>query len=207
MTLPPLLAYLRHRHCQKRWAAKAEAPGAQAGLGLGIIQSSSICQPTLKTPVYHSAICSSHRDRFSSLWSCFSYRWTVPSHKKQAGRKKSNLEQSFISQGGSLIPSLNPMLGHSWKEMANRGPHPAQVQLYLHASGRAVWGHTWMFTSPACCASVVHVTSSSVSSYQKGGLGGGGLEWKRPRLSLVGVLEACKEKNQEEAGNISMRSG
>lgn len=40
----------------------------------------------------------------------------------------------------------------------------------LLPQGRAVWENTLIFTSPERCVSVVHVTSSSVSSCQKRGL-------------------------------------
>lgn len=162
MTLPPPLACLRYSHCQQRWAVKAKAPGAQTGLELGIIRSSSICQPTRKTLLYTTPP-SAHLTMITLLF----YEAVFPTielsrviRNRQEGETSDGLQQSFISQGGSLIP----------RRWGKRGPHTAQAQLYLHDSGRAVWGNTCMFTSPACCASVVHVTSSSVSSCQKRGV-------------------------------------
>lgn len=68
----------------------------------------------------------------------------------------------------------------------------------LLPQGRAVWENVLMLTSIPWCASVVHVTSSSVSCWQKE------VAWKMPQLSLR--LFGHK-RGKSRGGEISVKLG
>lgn len=67
-------------------------------------------------------------------------------------------------------PTMNPMLGHSWKEVGEAWASHSSGSTPRFRKGCVCVGNTWTLASPACCASVVRVTSSSVSSYQRRGV-------------------------------------
>lgn len=71
----------------------------------------------------------------------------------------------------------------------------------LLPQGRAVCENVLMLTSMQWCASVVHVTSSSVSCCQKE------VAWKMPQLSLIRLFGAHKREKSRRGGEISLKLG
>lgn len=71
----------------------------------------------------------------------------------------------------------------------------------LLPQGRAMCENVLMLTSMQWCASVVHVTSSSVSCCQKE------VAWKMPQLSLIRLFGAHKREKSRRGGKISIKLG
>lgn len=138
----------------------------------------------------------------STITFFFLYYWSVPSHKKQAGRKGQcgPWTRSSLFQGGSSF-QLCQMSGHPLREPWGglgltqlQFNNVSRIHQLLLPQGRAVCDQVLMLTSVQWCASVVHVTSSSASCCQKEAA------WRMPQLSLS-YLEHTEEETKKKWGN------